>query len=86
MAIGQIARVNNEFTDALDVPEAYLALGQTPKDRQRAYRSLMDADLRRHQLFIQYLSIVLQAVYVGASGMQDARQLYQNGIYQNGSG
>ena len=40
----------NEFTDALDVPEAYLALGRTPKDRQRAYRSLMDAYLRRHHL------------------------------------
>jgi hypothetical protein len=40
----------SEFTEALDVPEAYLALGKTPKDRQRAYRSLMDAYLRRHHL------------------------------------
>ena len=40
----------NEFTDSLVMPEAYLALGKTPKARQRAYRSLMDAYLRRHHL------------------------------------
>jgi putative transposase len=40
----------NEFTDALNPPDAYLALGKTPRDRQRAYRSLMDAYLRRNQL------------------------------------
>lgn len=40
----------NEFTDILDVPAAYLALGKTPAQRQRAYRSLMDAYLRQNGL------------------------------------
>ena len=40
----------SEFTAMLDLPAAYLALGKTPAQRQRAYRSLMDAYLRRNGL------------------------------------
>jgi putative transposase len=39
-----------EFSKYLDVPEAYLALGKTPKKRQRAYRSLMLHYLRERGL------------------------------------
>jgi putative transposase len=40
----------NEYTNFLDIPKAYLALGKTPGARQRAYRSLMDRYLRRNGL------------------------------------
>ena len=42
--------IRNEFTDSLDMPEAYLALGKTPEQRQRSYRSLMTAYLRKNGL------------------------------------
>jgi len=32
----------NEWTSRLDVPDAYLSLGETPEARQRAYRSLYE--------------------------------------------
>lgn len=40
----------NEFTAHLDPPAAYLALGNTPAARQKAYRSLVDAYLRKNGL------------------------------------
>lgn len=40
----------NEHTDMLTPPAAYLALGPTPKARQKKYRSLLDAYLRRNGL------------------------------------
>lgn len=40
----------NEHTEMLTPPPAYLALGKTPAARQKKYRSLMDAYLRRHGL------------------------------------
>jgi putative transposase len=40
----------NEYTGSLDIPEAYIALGKSPKLRQRAYRSLMAAYLRKNGL------------------------------------
>lgn len=36
----------NEFTEALDVPTAYLELGKTPKQRQKRYRQHIDIYLR----------------------------------------
>ena len=40
----------SEFSDYIDMPVAYIALGKTPKQRQRAYRSLMTHYLRKNGL------------------------------------
>ncbi len=40
----------NEFTDFLDVPAWYIALGRTATERQQRYRQLLDAYMRESGL------------------------------------
>ena len=64
----------SELTKHLTLPEAYLALGETPEERQAKYRSLCDQYLRESGLLNDTPAIEMEASFIGNSVWRQLRQ------------
>jgi len=64
----------NEFTDQLTMPACYLALGKTPQQRQKAYRSLCDQYLREKGL-LDDAPLEMECRFIGSESWQNDRRV-----------